>query len=58
MEGAAVVQAARRFRLPCYLFKFVSDVPAHTKSSEIETHIRQYRQAFYEFFRERVLPGL
>ena len=58
MEAAAVVQAARRFRLPCYLFKFVSDLPDHTKSAEIEANIKQYRQAFYTFCCDNVLPRL
>lgn len=58
MEGAAAVQAARLFRVPCYLFKFVSDAPAHTQSAEIETNIKQYRQAFYAFVRDNVLPRL
>ncbi len=58
MEGASVVQTARRFRVPCYLFKFVSDSPAHTKSSEIETNIRKYRQASYAFFNDNVRTRL
>ncbi len=58
MEGASVVQTARRFRVPCYLFKFVSDSAGHTESSEIETNIRQYRQAFYAFFKDHIRTRL
>jgi len=58
MEGAAASQACRRFEKPCYLFKFVSDTPAHGQSSDIRMNISLYRDAFCEFFRKHVLPGL
>ena len=58
MEGAAVVQAARRFQVPCCLFKFVSDTAAHTTGGEIISHIRQYRQSLFDFFITELLPAL
>ena len=55
MEGAAVVQACRIFETKCYLFKFVSDTPAHTDDGDIINNIRSYRTSFYEFFLKSVL---
>jgi nucleoside phosphorylase len=56
MEGASVVQASRIFDTKCYLFKFVSDTPEHTEDGDVIKNIRRYRTAFYEFFRNSVLP--
>lgn len=58
MEGAAVIQAAQKFHIPCYLFKFVSDTPAHTTDRDIPVHIRLYRSAMFDFFMSAVLPIL
>jgi adenosylhomocysteine nucleosidase len=61
MEGGSVVQACTTFQKHCYLFKFVSDTPDHTRDQDIVDHIRRYRQRFYDFFRDSVrpmLPGL
>ncbi|MGM0454046.1 MAG: hypothetical protein ACQERN_12865 [Thermodesulfobacteriota bacterium] len=58
MEGAAVVQAARRFHTPCHLLKFVSDTPDHTRLRDIPRHIRRYRNAFLEHFMANVRPEL
>lgn len=58
MEGAAVVQAARKFKIPCFLFKFVSDTPADGTDQEIPNNIRCHRDALYTFFTDRVLPEL
>lgn len=58
MEGAAVVQVAGRFQIPCYLLKFVSDTPGHTRIREIPMLIRQHRDAFFDFFMAAVWPGL
>jgi len=43
MEGAAVVQTCRRFNVPCYLFKFVSDTP---ENHRIRENIESCREGF------------
>jgi adenosylhomocysteine nucleosidase len=58
MEGASVVQACRTFKENCYLFKFVSDTPDHTRDQDIVDHIRAYRKTFYDFFVDSVKPML
>jgi len=58
MESASIIQACRKFKTPCYVFKFVSDTPEHTKDNDIVENIRQYRNDFFSFFRESVLPLL
>jgi len=58
MEGASVVQACRTFQEKCYLFKFVSDTPDHTRDQDIVDHIRRYRKTFYDFFTDSVKPIL
>ena len=57
MEGASVVQTSRKFESRCFLFKFVSDTPDHTRDRDIVDHIRRYRQKFYDFFANDVLPN-
>jgi adenosylhomocysteine nucleosidase len=57
MEGASVVQTCRKFGSRCFLFKFVSDTPDHTRDQDIVDHIRRYRQRFYEFFADAVIPN-
>jgi adenosylhomocysteine nucleosidase len=56
MEAASVVQACRKFRIECIVFKFVSDTPDYNKSNDIMHYIKKYRRAFFEFFEEEVLP--
>ncbi len=58
MEGAAVLQAAKKFGLPAYLFKIVTDTPAHEKDADIIRNIRMTRDRLYEFCRDRVLCSL
>ncbi len=58
MESASVIQACRKFKTPCYVFKFVSDTPEHTRDNDIVENIRKYRNDFFSFFRESVLPLL
>jgi len=58
MESASVIQASRKFKTPCYVFKFVSDTPEHTRDNDIVENIRKYRNEFFSFFRESVLPKL
>jgi nucleoside phosphorylase len=58
MEGAAIVQTARRFGLGCFLFKFVSDTPAHDRRSTIIKNIERLRDVQLRFFEHLVLPAL
>lgn len=58
MEGAAVVQACRRFGVKCFLFKFVSDTPDQRQNAEIVKNIELYRDAHSRFFKDSVLPRL
>jgi adenosylhomocysteine nucleosidase len=55
MEGAAVLQVSKMFRIPCYLFKIVSDTPAHVSDRDIVENIRLLRNELCGFFLERVL---
>ncbi|MFP4255856.1 MAG: hypothetical protein ACLFQ9_03240 [Desulfobacterales bacterium] len=57
MEGSAVVQAARRFQTPCFLFKFVSDTRQDTTGDRIAANIRLYRDPVFNFFMNlRAMP--
>jgi adenosylhomocysteine nucleosidase len=58
MEGAAVVQTARRFETPCLLFKFVSDTPDLPAATDIVECIRHHGRAFCRFVSESVMPAL
>jgi len=58
MEGAALLQTARRFGLGCFLFKFVSDTPAHAQRSAIIENIERFRDVQLRFFEYLVLPAL
>lgn len=58
MEGAAVVQAARRFGIRCLLFKFISDTPEQTDTGATIAYMRSYSADFCRFVTERVLPRL
>jgi nucleoside phosphorylase len=58
MESASVIQACRKFKTKCYIFKFVSDTPEHTRDNDIVENIRKYRNPFFTFFQESVLPIL
>ncbi|MCF8028378.1 MAG: hypothetical protein K9K81_08430 [Desulfobacteraceae bacterium] len=55
MEGAAVVQIANKFEIPCFLFKFVSDTPEDTQGSRIVANIRQYRDLNFDFFTQTLM---
>ncbi|MFW6011105.1 MAG: hypothetical protein ACOC8Q_01190 [Desulfosalsimonas sp.] len=49
MEGAAVVQAAQKFKTRCLVIKFISDTLQHTTGRQIAANLRQYREpAFTE----------
>jgi len=58
MECASVIHACRKFKTKCYIFKFVSDTPEHTKDNDIVENIKNYRNTFFNFFRESVLSLL
>ncbi len=58
MESASVIQACRKFKTKCYIFKFVSDTPEHTRDNDIVENIKKYRNSFFTFFRDSVLPIL
>jgi len=58
MECASVIQTCIKFKTKCYIFKFVSDTPEHTKDDHIIENIRKYRDSFYIFFRNSILPRL
>jgi len=58
MEAASIAQACRRLGTPCYIFKFVSDTPAHTGTGSIEKNIGLLGDSFYRYIRDRVLDIL
>ncbi len=58
MESASVIQACNKFKIRCYVFKFISDTPEHTKDDDIIQNIREYRNSFFTFFQESVRPLL
>jgi adenosylhomocysteine nucleosidase len=55
MEGASVLQAAKRFKTGCYLFKFVSDTPLHAGKGLIVENIKEHVGAFCEFVAASVI---
>ncbi len=50
MEGAGFVQACRTFKVKNYLFKIVTDTPAHTIDNQIIENIKTTRDMLYSFF--------
>lgn len=58
MESAAFIQACRTFGKKCYVFKFVTDTPAHTGGSDIVSNIKSRREEFFHFFAQSVMPHL
>ncbi len=57
MEGASIVQACKKFRTPCHMFKYVSDTLEDTENSNIIDNIRSYRQKSFLFFKEQILKS-
>lgn len=57
MEGAAVTQTCRKFGVPCYLFKYVSDTPEIADDTSIIDNIRALRHPAFEYFRDKVLQA-
>lgn len=58
MESASVIQTCKKFGNLCYFFKFVSDTPEHTNDTDIVDNIKKYRDGFFDFFRQSVMPLL
>jgi adenosylhomocysteine nucleosidase len=58
MESAAIVQACLRFKIPCYILKFVSDTPEHTSQREIIDNIRSCRVSLYQFCLNRIFSHM
>jgi adenosylhomocysteine nucleosidase len=56
MEGAAVLQAAKRFNTRCLLFKFVSDTPLHAGQGMIVENIRKHITSFCEYVIDSIVP--
>ena len=54
MEGAAVVQVAKRFGVPCFLFKQVSDTPKHYEDQDIVRNIRKYRGYLFDIYENQI----
>lgn len=50
MEAASVVQACKKQNIPCLVFKYVTDTPEHTEDGDIVSHIKRFREPFYDFF--------
>jgi len=55
MEGAGFVQACRTFKVKNYLFKIVTDTPAHTVDNQIIENIKNTRNLLYQFFMKEFL---
>jgi len=55
MEGASIVQTCKKFKTPCYLFKYVSDTLEDIEEQSILDNIRQYRQKSFVFFMNKIL---
>lgn len=58
MESAAVIQTCRIFKTKCYIFKFVSDTSEHIEDKDIVENIKAYRDSFFKFFRDSVMPSI
>ena len=58
MEAAPIVQVCRKFQVPCYIFKYISDTPADTAKDDIVSNIRKYRDPFFAYIRRNVLAHL
>jgi len=58
MEGASVLQAAKKFQKKCFLFKFVSDTPLHAGKGLIIENIKEHVVSFCEFVADSVIPSI
>jgi len=55
MEGAAFVQACTIFDKKNYLFKIVTDTPAHTTDRDIIENIKKTREKLFVFFKKEFI---
>lgn len=58
MEGASVLQAAKRFNTKCLLFKFVSDTPQHAGKGMIVENIKENIASFCDFITTSVILNI
>ena len=58
MEGASVLQAARRFDTKCILFKFVSDTPLHAGKGLIVENIKERINPFCDYIAASVVQPI
>lgn len=58
MEGASILQAARRFDTKCLLFKFVSDTPLQAGKGLIVGNIKKHINPFCDFIAASVIPSI
>ena len=58
MEAAGVAQACRKFKVPCMVFKYVTDTVEAPAEETIMENIRLCRDAAADFFQDRILPRL
>jgi adenosylhomocysteine nucleosidase len=58
MEGASVLQTAKKFNTECLLFKFVSDTPLHAGKGMIVDNIKEHVGSFGEFVSSSVIPAI
>jgi len=57
MEGASIVQTCRKFKIPCHIFKYISDTLEDIETDSIVENIRKYRQKSFVFFRDHVIKS-
>ncbi len=57
MEGCAVAHVCKRFKMPCYLFKYVTDNMQNPEISDIVENIENYRDSFFEFCTKELFPA-
>jgi adenosylhomocysteine nucleosidase len=58
MEAAGIAQACKTFKTKCYVFKYVSDTPDHIGGAGILINMAKYREPFFDFFSNDVMPLL
>lgn len=54
MEGAAVIQACRKFKKAVYLFKIVTDNPEQRSDTEIIRNVKETRTVLFDFFNNKI----
>lgn len=57
MEGCAVAHVCKRFKIPCYFYKYVTDNMQHPEVSDIVENIENHRDSFFEFCSKQVFPA-